>query len=288
MPQPSAKKWIWAAWLAFVLGFVLYLFRADRAYHALSGRSHLVRMTAEVPPPARGDLKLSSVFDYAPVNNKFEEGKEFRAKFYTIADAKTVAKTRVFFRSPGAVYELAANRRPLWAHARKAAVNFFASTAGLETGVYTLGLAVEDDDGPRMAWLDSFFEKTPGGPVKYVARPVALALGRTCPDVAFAFECIGTDGIQGWVVRAGADMDDYNAYVVVAGPGGFRRAYYAPLYTRMDVAEQRNDLRAANSGFKINFPNNEFPPGAYAVQLALQSRQTGEVFESAQKWRTSR
>ena len=288
MPQPSAKKWIWAAWLAFVLGFVLYLFRADRAYHALSGRSHLVRMTAEVPPPARGDLKLSSVFDYAPVNNKFEEGKEFRAKFYTIADAKTVAKTRVFFRSPGAVYELAANRRPLWAHARKAAVNFFASTAGLETGVYTLGLAVEDDDGPRMAWLDSFFEKTPGGPVKYVARPVALALGRTCPDVAFAFECIGTDGIQGWVVRAGADMDDYHAYVVVAGPGGFRRAYYAPLYTRMDVAAQRGDPRAANSGFKIAFPKNEFPPGTYAVRMALQSRETGEVLESAQKWTTGR
>ena len=288
MPQPSAKKWIWAAWLAFVLGFVLYLFQADRAYHALSGRSHLVRMTAEVPPPARGDLKLSSVFDYAPVNNKFEEGKEFRAKFYTIADAKTVAKTRVFFRSPGAVYELAANRRPLWAHARKAAVNFFASTAGLETGVYTLGLAVEDDDGPRMAWLDSFFEKTPGGPVKYVARPVALALGRTCPDVAFAFECIGTDGIQGWVVRAGADMDDFNAYVVVAGPGGFRRAYYAPLYSRRDVADQRGDPRAVNSGFKINFPENEFPPGTYAVQLAVQARSTGEVFESAQKTKVRR
>ena len=288
MPRLSAKKWIRTAWLAFALGFVLYLFQADRAYHALTGRSHLVRMTAEVPPPARGDLKLSGIFDYAPVNNKFEEGKEFRARFYKIADAEGVAKTRVFFRSPAAVYELAANRRPLWAHAMKVAVNFFASTAGLETGVYTLGLAVEDDDGLRMAWLDSFFEKTPGGPVKYVARPVALAPGRTCPDVVFAFERIGMDSIQGWVVRAGADMDDFNAYVVVTDSRGFRRAYYAPLYTRMDVADQRGDPRAANSGFKIVFPKNEFAPGSYAVHMALQSRQTGEVLESAQKWTAGR
>ena len=75
MPQPSAKKWIWAAWLAFVLGFVLYLFQADRAYHALSGRSHLVRMTAEVPPPARGDPRAAnSGFKIAFPKNEFPPG----------------------------------------------------------------------------------------------------------------------------------------------------------------------------------------------------------------------
>ena len=283
MPDLSTSGMKTAAWLAFAAAFGLYLFQADRVYHALSGKSHAVQMPAGFSPPARGDLKLSSVFDYAPVNNKFEEGKEFRAKFYTISNRLGCAQVRVFFRSPAAVYELAANRRSLWAHAEKLAVNFFASTAGLENGVYTLGLSVVDDNGPRLAWIDSFFERVPGGPVKYVARPVPLAPGRVREDLTFSIEHIRANRIQGWVVLAGAEMNAYNAYVIVQGPGRSRRAYYAPLYTRRDVAAARGDDRAANSGFRIDFPKDEFPPGTYTIKLAVQSRQTGEIFESAHK-----
>ena len=288
MPEFPARKRPTAVWLLFVAVFVLYLFQADRVYHAASGKSHLVRLPAGAPSPARGDLKMSNVFDYTPVNNKFEEGKEYQAKIYDMADTQGHATVRVFFRSPVAVYELAAGRRSLWAHDLKDAVTFFASTTGLKPGIYTLGLAVTDDNGTRMSWFDNFFEKKAGGPVKYVARPVDLAPGRVREDLVYALEGLRADSLSGWVVLAGTEMNDCNAYVVVTDRRGYRRAYYAPLYSRRDVAEQRGDPRAVNSGFKINFPENEFPPGTYAVQLAVQARPTGEVFESAQKTKVRR
>ena len=283
MAASSAKGMKTAVWLISAVLFALYLIGADRVYHVLSGKSYFVRQPAGFLPQAQGHLKLSSVCDYAPVNNPFEEGKEFRAKFYYPPDENGPVKLRVFFRSPDAVYEVVPNRRSFWAHTMKIAVNFCASTAGLENGVFTLGLSVEDKNGLQMAWIDSFFERTAGGPLIYVARPVALAPAPASDPITFALNRLDNNVIQGWVVLAGAEMNDYNAYVVIRNADGVRKAYYAPLYTRMDIAGRRGDPRAANSGFRISFSRDEFPPGTCTIRMALQSRRTGEVFESAQK-----
>jgi hypothetical protein len=282
----SEKRVIMAVWLFFVGFFIISMFNADRVYHALSGKSYAVKLPADLPLHANGDLQMSDVFDYTPVNNKFEEGKGLRGQFITVANESGNAKVRVFLRSPDALYEVIENRRSFWAHSTKIAVNFFASTSGLENGIYNVGLYLSDDEGERFVWMNSLFEKVAGGPVEYIARPVALAPNGVSKDLKFAIEQIYNDNkefvFQGWAVLENAEMSNYNAYITIKDSDDVSKTFYAPLFTRMDVASIYEDTRAANSGFRIKVPQYEFVPGKHNIKVIIKSRKTGEVIESVQ------
>ena len=124
-----------AAWSLLNLFFAVYLLQAERIYPLISGTSYAVKCSDGFSLRAKGVLPLVAVFDYPPVNNKFIEGKEYRGEFSTIAKISDRAQVRVFFRAADSVYEVLENRRSFWAHAKKIAVNMFASTSGLENGV---------------------------------------------------------------------------------------------------------------------------------------------------------
>ena len=88
--------------------------------------------------------------------------------------------------------------------------------------------------------------------------------------------------IEGWAVLDHAEMDDYNAYLSFEDSNAVSKVFYAPLFTRMDIAAMYEDVRAANSGFHVRIPRGEFAPGTYRINVALDSRKTGEVIESLQ------
>jgi len=282
----SEKRVRMAAWLFFVMFFLVYMFNADRVYHAVSGKFHVAKSPDTFSLPARGDLPMLSFFDYHPVNNKFKEGIVIRGMLSPFANTSGQAKARVFFRSPDALYEVIGNRYSFLPDSLYGGMDFFVSTAALDKGVYTAGLYVRDDEGERFVWLDSVFEKVAGGPVKYGARPVALGLAKASRDVTFALELCSKedDGLvlRGWVVLDNAEMEDYNAYITIRDTRGVAKIFYAPLYTRMDIASLYADIRAANSGFEILVPEDECAPGKYSIKVIVKSRKTGEVLESVQ------
>jgi hypothetical protein len=179
-----------------------------------------------------------------------------------------------------------ANRNDFWAHTKKDAVNLFFSTCRLKEGVYQIGLYIADDDGARFAWMNSFFEKVAGGPVEYIAKPVVLPQATTGDDLKYGVDYSGVEKglsfIGGWVVLAGAEMNDYDAYLAITDDKGVAKTFYAPLYTRMDIAAMYNDARAANCGFGIKMRASEITPGMHAVEVRLKSQKTGETVKSAQ------
>lgn len=284
----AKKRWKTAGgFLAiFFILFVVYLIHADRVYFFLSGKSYMERITTDDSLFPRDTLQMDSVLDHAPANNPFDEGKGFRGKFVGIENKKGNTNVRVFFRSPSALFALKANRRSFWEGAEKTVVNFYASTSGLERGVYQLGLSLADDKGKRFAWVDSFFEKVKGGPVEYIARPVAPLQAAISKDLEFDMESVDRRYKKivcaGWAVLADADMNGFNAYLLVKDAAGTARTFYAPLYARMDLRAKYDDPRAANGGFRIKMLQQELPPGEYTVSVVLQSRKTGEALESAQ------
>ena len=274
------------SWLVFVVLFVVYFVNADQVYYALSGKSYVVKLPNSFSLHAKGDLRMLAVFNYPPVNNKFEEGKGYRARFNMVANKSGKTKVRVFFSSSNALYEVIENRHSFWANPMKIAMNFFASTSGLENSIYKIGLYIIDDKGERFLWINNFFEKVAGGPVKYIAHPCTLMPTRTCKDLRFAIEEIYKDNeefiFKGWVVLDNAEMNDYSAYITIKDSTDVSKTFYAPLFTRTDVASMYSDTRAANSGFQISVPQNEFVPGKYVIKVMIKSRQTGEVIESEQ------
>ncbi len=257
---------------------------ADSLYHGLSGHSYVVKLSENLPLPTRGDLGLRSVFDYEPVNNTYAEGIRFRGEFNEVSDRGGNAKVRVFLRSPDALYEVIENRRSFWAHSMKIAVNFFASTAGLEKGIYQIGLYVADDKGERFAWIDQCFEKIAGGPVIYRPRPVATVPTVSDKDMMVRIEKherIKDDIVlQGWVIHDHTEMSDYNAFVKIKNGITAVKIFYAPLFARTDISTGDTDPRAVNRGFKIKIPLSELPLYPYTISVVLQSRKTGEAIES--------
>jgi len=283
----SENSFKMAAWLFFFMFFLVYMFNADRVYHGLSGKPYVSKLPDDFPLHVRGDLNMQYVFDPAPVNNKFEEGKGFSGGFASIANKSGNAKVRVFFRSTEALYEVIKNRRSFWVNALNFfALNFLVSTSGLDNGMYQIGIYLLDDDGERFAWMNSFFEKAAGGPVEYIARPVAVAPTGVSKDLNFAIEPIGKDSknliLQGWAVLDNAEMNDYSAYIEIKDSKNVVEAFYAPLFTRMDIASLYEDIRAANCGFQIKIPQDEFSPGKHVIKVILKSRKTCEVLESVQ------
>jgi hypothetical protein len=274
------------AWLLCIIFFLVYIVNADKVYHALSGKSYVVKKPAAFSLHAKGDLQANRNCDTSQINNDFEEGKGFRGGFNQIANKSGTAKIRVFFRSDHALYEVIENRQSFWLDATKSAVRFFASTPELEKGIYTTGLYLSDDDGERFVWINSCFEKVAGGPVDYTARPVALVSTGVSKNLHFNIEQIGKEDIRfslrGWVVLDNAEMDDYNAYITIRDSKDVVKAFYAPLYTRMDISSRFEDIRAANSGFFIFVPKSEFAYGKLTIKVMVKSRTTGEVIESAQ------
>ena len=283
----SKKKEKMAAVLFLVSFFLLYMLNADRVYHALSGKPYVAKLPDDFPLHARGDLHLQYFFDPVPVNNKFEEGKGFNAGFAANANKSVNVKVRVFFRSFEAMYEVIKNRRSFWADIISFfELKFFVSTSGLDNGIYQIGIYLIDDDGERFAWMNSFFEKAAAGPVEYIARPVSVAPTGVSKDLNFAIESIGKDSknfiLQGWAVLNNAEMNDYSAYIEIKDSKNAVEVFYAPLFTRMDIASLYEDIRAANSGFQIKIPQDEFTPGKHVIKVILKSRKTGEVLESEQ------
>jgi len=282
----SDKRSRTAAYLLFVILFITYVLNADSVYYALSGKSYAVKLRHDFSLQAKGDPRLLLVFDYSPVNNKFEEGKLFRAQFVRVANASGNAQLRAFIRSTDALYEVIENRRSFWADSKKRAVNVFVSTSGLENDIYQLGLYLSDDEGVRVVWTDVFFERVDGGPVEYSARPVATVPARISGDLKFGVERLGKEKesivFQGWAVLENIEMNDYNAYIKIEDPDGVSKTFYAPLYTRMDIASMYDDPRAANSGFRIKVPRGEFAPGNHAIKVVVKHRKTGDTIESVQ------
>lgn len=274
-----------SVWIVFTAVFVLYLLYADSLYHGLSGHSYVIKLRESLPLSTRGDLGLRSVFDYEPVNNTFTEGIRFRGEFNEVSDRGGNAKVRVFLRSPDALYEVIKNRRSFWAHSMKIAVNFFVSTAGLEKGIYQIGLYVSDDKGERFAWMDQCFEKNAGGPVIYRPRPVATVPTVSGKDMMVRIEKherIKDDFVlQGWVIHDDTEMSDYNAFVKIKDGSNTVKVFYAPLFARTDISTGDKDPRTANRGFKLKIPLSELPPYPYTISVVLQSRKTGKAIESA-------
>ena len=103
-------------------------------------------------------------------------------------------------------------------------------------------------------------------------------------DIKYSIERLekGNDviSIQGWVVLDKADMDEYEAYIAIRNTTNTISFYYAPLYTRWDIASLYGDMRAANSGFKIKIPKGSNFSGPHTVRAVLKSRITGEAHES--------
>ncbi len=279
----SGPKATMAAWLVFTIGFSIYLLQADRVYHALRDGSYIQKLPEHFSMRAKGDLQVLNTFEARPVSNRFEEGRSFRGRLSQLADQSGKAKVRVFFRSSDAMYEVIENRRSFLGTARQT-VSFFTSTSGLEAGDYTVGLYLRDDDGESFAWISNSFTKVAGGTSVYIARPVSLPPASIGETIQFSVENIYPKDIywvvQGWVVLADAEMTDYNAYVVIQDADGVSKAFYAPLYTRMDIASRQGDDRSAHSGFLIQIPSSEYTRWPSAIQIALQSRKTGTILES--------
>lgn len=280
----QTAPWLWLAIISLL--FAVVAFNANAVYFLLSGKSHLKKIATDDSLFPGETLLMDSVLDHAPTNNPFEEGKGFRGQFAGIENKNGHTKLRVFFRSSTALFELMENRRSFWEGAEKTVVNFYASTTGLERGIYQLGLFLADDKGKRFAWVDSFFEEVKGGPVEYIAQPGASVRAKISDDLRFEIERVDRRYkkivCEGWAVLANADMKGFNAYLLVKDAAGAARTFYAPLYARMDLAARHHDPRAANGGFRIKFFQQEFPPGEYTVTVVLTSRKTGEAIESAQ------
>lgn len=289
MTGRSRQKILAAAWLVFAASFVAYLLSADRVYQALSGKPTVARRCGASPQRARGDLQVLPPFEFFLVNNRFEERVGLQVRVNSIINESGRARASIFFRSADAVYEFTGQDAPLLVAPQHGVVKFTVSTAAFERGVYTVGLQLIDDTGERFVWLNCHFEKAAGGPAEYVARPVAVVPGTASRDVKFDIESVVTIEekqlvcIRGWIVLENADMDDYSAYIAVRDAGGAVKAFYAPLYTRMDIASRYADARAANSGFEINIPRDAIAPGKHAVKVVLKSRKTGDVVESEQE-----
>jgi len=285
-PKKSVKMATGLSFAIFFLIYAIYMVQADKIYFLLSGKSHIEKIPNDPSLSLMDALPMRSVVDHPPTNNPFEEGKGFRGQFAGVEDKKGDAKVRVFFRSPDALYELIENHRSFWEGSEKTVVNFYASTAGLEKGIYQMGLYLADDQGKRFAWIGSFFEKAKGGPREYLARPVAPVRAKRSKDLQFAIEDFYRKYKKivcaGWTVLAHADMSGFNAFLLLKDSAGVGKTYYAPLYARMDLISKYNDRRAVHGGFRIKIPQDEFPPGIYTVSVLLRSRKTGEAIESAQ------
>jgi|GEM_PF-6660084 len=278
-----------ATGLSFAIFFIIYtiyMVQADKVYFLLSGKSYIEKISSDNALPPMEPLQMRIVVDHPPTNNPFEEGKGFRGQFVKVENKKGNTKVRVFFRSSDALYKLIENHRSIWEGSERTVVNFYASTAGLEKGIYQMGLYLSDDKGKRFAWIHSFFEKTNGGPIEYLARPVAPVLAKSSKDLKFDIENFYRRYKKimctGWTVLKNADMNGFNAYLLFKDSDGVSKTFYTPLYTRMDLISEYNDRRAANCGFRIKIPQDEFPPGNYTVSVVLQSRKTGEAIESVQ------
>ena len=281
------KRLKMAAWLFFVLFFLAYMFNADRVYHALSGKAYSVKLPDDSALYAKGDVQYNwSPWGIKTVNDKFEAKLMFSGSVSKVANKSGNAKIRVFFRSPSALYEVMDNRHTFRADTNEIIVNFFASTSQLDKGIYNIGLYLIDDDGARFVWMNSFFEKAADGPVEYIARPVDLAPTGVSTDLNFAIESIGKDGkdivFQGWAVLGNAEMNDYSAYIAIRDSKNVTKTFYAPFFTRMDIASLYEDIRAANSGFQIRIPQDAVATGKHVVKVIIKSRKTGEVLESVQ------
>jgi hypothetical protein len=281
----SAKSLRTAAYLTFVALFAVYLIHADRVYYLLSGKPHAVKRPDDLRLPAQGDIQFLNIKGDFLVNNAFEEGAIFLGRSVRVANERAKAQLRVFMRSADSLYEVVQNRGPFLAESRKRLVNFFISTSGLEDGVYQLGLLLSDDEGVRFAWIASYFERLDGGPVVYLARPVAPVAARISESLKFDIERIGKEKeailVRGWAVLENADMNDYNAYLKIEDSRSVSKTFYAPLCTRMDIASRHNDPRAASSGFRITIPRHELAAGNHSLKAVVQHRQTGEAIESA-------
>lgn len=279
-----------AAWLLFAIFFLVYMLNIDRVLYAVNGKSYVVKLPPSFSVLARGDLKMQWLANYPPVNNRFEEGKGMRIFIPNFANTMGVAKVRLFFKSAEALYEVMANRQAFLADPQKGVVDFFASTSALEAGIYTIGLYVSDDNGERFAWMNTFFEKVPGGPVEYISRPVAVAPSIASKGLQFAIDGISMVDrddnkfvrLSGWIVLENADMDDYCAYITLRDAENATKTFYAPLYTRRDIASLYDDSHAANSGFQITVPHDELTPGKHRITVMVKSRKTGEILESLQ------
>lgn len=282
----SAKNSRLVAYLSLLILFITYLINADRVYFALSGQSHAVKMSADFRLPAIADLQFIYGGNDFLVNNPFEEGRFFLGRLLRVANKRGNAQLRVFMRSTDALYEVIENRSSFWAASGTRLGNFFISTSGLKDGVYQLGLFLSDDEGPRLAWTPSLFERVDGGPVVYLARPIAPVAARMSEGLRFSIERIGKGQedilFRGWAVLENSDMSDYNAYLKIENSLGICKTFYAPLYTRMDIASLQNDPRAANSGFRIKVSRGELAPGSYSIKVVVKHRKTGEAVESAQ------
>lgn len=266
--------------------FVIYIFNADMIYNRLSGISYLIKIKDDLPLIAKGDLKMFAVKDYSPVNNKLGEGKGLRIKFSGIENKNGTAKVRIFFRSTGVLYEVIENRRSFWADKNNTVLNFFASTSALENGVYQIGVYLSDDKKTKFVWMDSLFEKIDGGPVGYLARPITLTTTKSSDDLKFEIERLDKDNkelvFQGWVVLDDAEMNNYGAYITLRNSEEVTKTFYAPLFTRPDIALRYGDPRAANSGFHIKVPRSEFAQGTHRIKIAIKSYVTNEVVEAMQ------
>jgi hypothetical protein len=284
--KKSVKTATWLFVAVFNIMFAIYILNANKVYFFVSGKSYIEKIPDDNSLYIGDALQMLSVVDHPPTNNPFEEGKGFRGQFARVENKKGIAKVRVFFRSADALFELIENRHSFWERAEKTVVNFFASTAGLENGIFQMGLYLSDDRGEKFAWINSFFEKANGGPMEYMARPVAPVLARISEDLKFDIEDFSQRYkkivFEGWTVLENVDMKGFNAYLLIRDSCGVSKTFYTPLYTRMDLMSKFNDLRAVNCGFRIRIPQSELPPGDYTVSVALKSRKTGEAIESAQ------
>lgn len=281
----TEKRVKMAAWLLFIVFVIVYMFHADKAYHVLSGKSYAVKLPGDLSLHAKGDLPWHFL-KLRIVKTKFREMVVLNGKVTEIANKSGNAKVRVFFRSPDDLYEVIGSRHSFSADSMEIAVNLFVSTSGLDRGVYQIGLYLFDDAGKRFVWTNNFFNKITGGPVEYIARPVTLVPTRVSKDLKFVIEKIDNESkeflLQGWMVLDNAEMKDYNAHIVLKDPGAVAKAFYAPLFTRMDVASMYDDARAANSGFWIRVSHHDFAPGKHVITVMIKSRKTGEVIESEQ------
>jgi hypothetical protein len=282
----SLKSSRTAACLAFVILFVIYMINADSVYYALSGVSHAVKLTADFRLPVGGNLPFSYIGDDFLVNNPFEEGKIVLGRSVRVANERGNAQLRVYLRSTDAVYEVTENRRSFWAPSRNRLRNIFISTSGLKDGIYQLGLYLSDDNGVRAAWTGSLFERVDGGPAVYIAGPIAPITARMSEGLRFSIERIGQEKevilLRGWAVLENKDMNDYLAYLKIEDSRGVSQTFYAPLYTRMNMASRHNDPRAANSGFRIRISRRDLGPGRHSIKVVVRHRKTGEAVESAQ------
>ena len=286
MTRRPGRRLIISAWLLGSLLFVGYLMRADRVCRAFDGKPYLVKLPDNAVLQANWNLDITRWFSPRPVNNKFEEGVAYQGQFTSVSDQHGES-LRVFFRSKDAIYEVAENRRSFLGSANQAVVNLFVSTSGLKNDVYTLGLSLRDAAGERFAWVDSSFEKVPGGPVGYIARPLALQPSGSREDLKFVVEKMqkkrGNWFMRGWLSLENGEMADYNAYVLVKDSAGVLKTFYAPLLTHLAGETEAGSGQVSYGGFRLKLRHGEFVNGPHLVKVAIESRRTGEVVESVQE-----